>query len=119
MWHASDGTGAAGLRDFATDPRWYSEVNNSSASCTAPLGGTCTGATTTDMGNGLRAADPNAAWIDTMRMRQMDFNTLINFDQYTGLRTRFTTDANCYNQSLVVNNGFYMGGSGTTETGCD
>ena len=120
MWHASDGTGAAGLRDYATDPRWYGEVNDSSASCTAPefQAGTCTVATTTDMGNGRKAADPDAAWIDTMKMRALD-NTIIQFDQYTALRTRFTTDANCYNQSLIVNNGFYMGGSGTTEAGCD
>jgi hypothetical protein len=122
MWHATDNTANAGLLTGAPRAEWYGEVYNSSAVCTTMgMSTTCTGASTTDMGNGLHASNVNSAWIDYMTVKSGSSLNWVSYNNIPSIqRQNFTTDAACYSQSSVTTSthGFYLGGGGTGDANC-
>jgi hypothetical protein len=112
---------SSGLRDFATRVEFYGEVGHNGL----------TTATSTDMGSSKKASAgfQQAAYARTMQVLQQNQNASVNANwQYLesapGSDTSFQTDTACYSINVVFNtelgnNGFYYGGRGDEESGCN
>jgi hypothetical protein len=118
MWHPTDGTSNGGLRTGASTVEWYGEVFDSASTCSgSPT--VCSPATSTDMGNGQKATGASPAWMDWMYLMNSS-GSWIGYNSIPGVQlSQHTTDANCYSQSSVSGNKWYLGGGGDEESGCN